>query len=251
MADHPIEYELMMSSYTQMGQEFSDEDGVNHLDAFVPSGVEENELGFDIQIPYLKGIAFQFKRPKNDSPRRFSVRYSNQEPPRQLDRMLNWDLKFGPNAAFYALPLVVAHKNLSRTLHRTVYLPASKIDEYASIVRVPEGYVEDGEVNGTSDIEVYCSYPDDTSYNYTTTISPADVFGWKELKKEVVECRAGFRMRADGESLYADYGDEHDWYPRFDENLDQDTPDVPTGAERFVEARAPLLTRMGGQKPFA
>ncbi|WP_128081476.1 hypothetical protein [Haloferax sp. ATB1] len=102
MADRPLESELMMSIYTQIGQDFAD--GVDYLDAFVPSGVEESELGFDIQIPYLKGIAFQFKRPKDSNPRRFSIRYSRQSPPRQLDRMKNWALKFGDFASFYALP---------------------------------------------------------------------------------------------------------------------------------------------------
>ena len=169
MADHPLEYELMMTSYTQLGQALSGE--VDHLDAFVPSGVEEKQLGFDIQIPYLKGIAFQFKRPKNDALRRFTVRYSNQDPPRQLDRMRNWELKFGQGAAFYALPLVVSHDDLSWTLRRTAYIPASVIDKHASVIRVPEGYVEDGEVRGSSPIEVYCSDPSNTSRNYTTRVS--------------------------------------------------------------------------------
>lgn len=249
MADHPLEYELMMTSYTQLGQEFSDD--VDHLDAFVPSGVEENQLGFDLQIPYLKGIAFQFKRPKNDSPRRFSVRYSNQDPPRQLDRMRNWELMFGPRAAFYALPLVVSHDDLSKTLRRTVYVPASVIDTRASVIRIPEGYVEDGELRSSSPIEVYCSRPSDTSDNHTTTIAAADVFGWKGLKKAIWGCLAGFRMRWNGESVFEDYDDEYYWYPRPDDNLDEDPLEVSTRAERFVEARAPILTRIGAQHPFA
>jgi hypothetical protein len=249
MADRPLEYELMMTSYTQLGREFSDD--VDHLDAFVPSGIEENQLGFDIQVPYLKGIAFQFKRPKNASPRRFRVRYSNQDPPRQLDRMQNWELKFGPNAAFYALPLVTAHENLSQTLHRTIFIPASAIHPRASVIRIPERYVEDGEITSRSSIEVYCSHPNETSRSFTTSIAAADVYGWNELKEAIQACESGFKMRWDGSSCYKNYHDDHRWYPRPDDNWDEELPKVSTHAERFVEARAPLLTRLGTERPFA
>ena len=130
---------------------------------FVPSGVEESALGFDMQIQDLKGIAMQFKRPENSTPRKFRVRYSNQDPPRQLDRMRNWELKFGPNAAFYALPLVVDHDDITETLDRTVFIPASSIDELASIIRVPDSYIEGGEQVGGGSVTTYCSHPNDWS----------------------------------------------------------------------------------------
>jgi hypothetical protein len=251
MADRPLEYELMMTSYTQLGREFSDD--VDHIDAFVPLGIEESELGFDIQIPYLKGIAFQFKRPKSGSPRRFRVRYSDQDPPRQLDRMRNWELKFGPNAAFYALPLVVDHGELSETLHRTEYIPASSTDEKASVIRVPDGYIKTGEVSSTSPIEVYCSSPIDSSRSYTHEIPAADVLGWKGFKRAIETCEAGFKMRWDNTSRFEQYHDDHGWFPRQEKNFDVNIEqiEVSTHADRFVEARAPLLTRIGSKHAFA
>lgn len=248
MADRPLEYELMMSTYTQIGQDFSDQ--VDHLDAFVPSGVEENELGFDMQIPYLKGVAFQFKRPKGGDPRRFSLRYSNQDPPRQLDRMRNWELKFGPNAAFYALPLVVEHDSLAETLRRTAFIAASKIDPMASIVRLPSNLIQNGKREPGQSIDVYCSHPNNPRNNRTENIRATEVLGWEGLKEKLRECTAGFRLRWNEASCFDQYHDDHDWYPR--QRDDEFAPNVePTvHADRFVEARSPLLTRIGSTAFF-
>lgn len=245
MADRPIEYELMMSAYTQIGRDLAD--STSHLDAYVPSGAEENDLGFDIQIPYLKGIVFQFKRPKGDDPRRFGVRYSEQDPPRQLDRMLNWGLKFGDHAAYYAFPLVVNHDDLSETLHRTAFIPATEIHPMASVVRVPEGYIQNGEQQGHATVTVYCSDPDNTSQNCTRDIAPSAVVGWKGLKRRISQCDAGFRMRWANDPYYNQYHDGHLWYPRENDEIAQS--DV-SRASRFIESRSPMFTRIGSSDAF-
>jgi hypothetical protein len=167
--------------------------------------------------------------------------------------MRNWELKFGPNAAFYALPLVVDHGELSETLHRTVYIPASSIDEKASVIKVPDGYVKTGEVSSTSPIEVYCSSPIDSSRSYTHEIPAADALGWKGLKRAIETCEAGFKMRWGNISRFEQYHDDHEWFPRQEENLDVSIEqiEVSTHAERLVEARAPLLTRIGSKHAFA
>lgn len=243
MADRPLESELMMTTYTQLGRDLSDH--VDHLDVFVPSGIEESELGFDIQLPNLKGLVLQFKRPYEDSPRRFYIRYSNQNPPRQLDRMRNWELLFGPNAAYYSFPLVITHDDLGETLQNIAFLRASELDSDASVVRIPGDYIVDGYCVGTDPIEIYCSDPNDTSVNRTTTIPSDAVLGWLDLKKAVGNCTAAFRMRRGGESYYYQYMDDYKWYPK-----EQPDIQIESMSEWFVEAGGPFFTRLGTKGSF-
>ena len=266
MADRPLENELMMTTYTQLGQDLAGE--LDHLDVFIPSGVEEAELGFDMQLPNLKGIVLQFKRPKDSNPRRFRVRYASQDPPRQLDHMRNWGLKFGAATSFYALPLVVDHANLGRTLHRTAFIPASEINPWASIIRIPDDYIEEGTRRRDDPVTVYCSLPNNPSINWETSIRPATVHGWKELRTAIGSCDAGFRMRWNGQPLYGEYHDDHRWYPRPIDDADEDIPDdvlyddcmddidgivldqVPE-EDRFVGLQGPLFTRFGTEDAFS
>lgn len=233
----------MMTAYSQIGQDLSNQ--VSHLDAFVPSGVEENKLGFDIQIPFLKGLVFQFKRPKPDNPRRFNLRYSDQSPPRQLDRMKNWEAKYGPSAAFYALPLIIDHNNLRKTLNRTAFIPASEIDGDASVIRISEGYVEQGEGVQDEPVEIYCSNPRNTSDSRTEFVDSSKVLGWKDLKDGIKNCNAGFVMRSHGESYIGRYHNDHIWNPE-----DIDEWDEEEFESLFIGRQSPTLTRIGSEEVF-
>ncbi len=245
MADRPLESELMMTAYSQLGQDLSDH--ISHLDAFVPSGIEENDLGFDIQIPYLKGLVFQFKRPKPDDPRRFTLRYSEQRPPRQLDNMRNWETKYGPSAAFYALPLVVDHDDLGKTLQKTAFVPASEFDSWASVARVPADYIEQGERVQDEPVDIYCSDPYDTSDSYTDSIDHSKVMGWKDLKEGIKDCPVGFRMRWQDDPYTNQYHDDHVWYP--DSERDWDYEDMEFD-NLFIGRQGPTLTRIGAEEEF-
>jgi hypothetical protein len=133
--DNPTPYEstLTMQSYMQMREHTE----LDFLDVFTPSTNLERELGWDMQIRNLKGVVFQYKRPKisKDGTRRFSVRYSDQKSPRQLDQMKNWALKFNGDLSYYALPLVSQHDSLNQILMRTTFIHATAIPDDASIKR--------------------------------------------------------------------------------------------------------------------
>ncbi|WP_276411615.1 hypothetical protein [Haloarcula halobia] len=146
----PYETTLTMQSYVQM----RDKAELDFLDVFTPSTRLERELGWDMEIRNLKGVVFQFKRPKlsKDGTRRFSIRYSNQNPPRQLATVKNYAVKYGEDIAYYALPLVTEHDELEATLLRTAFVKALAIPEYTSVIHIPKQYCQDGSRNSNESI---------------------------------------------------------------------------------------------------
>lgn len=199
----PYESTLTMQSYVQM----RDHTDLDFLDVFTPSTNLERELGWDMQIRNLKGVVFQYKRPKlsKDGSHRFYIRYSDQEYPRQLDQMKKWNEGFTPNSSYYVLPLVSEHGAIDKTLMRTAFIDATVIPNYASVIHVPEDYCSDGSRQSRDPLEVYCSVPSNTDNNWTEKINATAVYGWNELYKDITDCNIGFKIRSQGNSLKHNY----------------------------------------------
>jgi hypothetical protein len=216
-----------------------DHTDLDFLDVFTPSANLERELGWDMQIRNLKGVVFQYKRPKisKNGSRRFSVRYSDQDYPRQLDQMKNWDKRFNGDPAYYALPLISEHGSLDETLMRTLFVHATAIPDNTSVIHIPEDYCYDGKRQSRESLEVYCSTPGNTDNNWTNVISVANVYGWKKLYKKIKECKIGFKIRYQNESWRDQY------YPNWDETRSEGY----TQEERLGlgKERGPYVTRFG------
>lgn len=243
----PYESTLTMQSYVQM----RDHTSLDFLDVFTPSTNLERELGWDMQIRNLKGVVFQYKRPKlsKDGSRRFSVRYSNQDDPRQLDQMKNWDEKFDKDLSYYALPLVSEHDTLNEALIRTAFVHAVAIPENASVIHVPEDYCYGGNRQSRKPLEVYCSTPSNTDNNWTETINATDVYGWDGLYEEIIRCNVGFKIRYRGDSWEERYHEDHSYYPIRD-NMHWTEY---TRKELFGlgKERGPYITRFGSDNDSA
>lgn len=237
----PYETTLTMQSYVQM----RDATGLDFLDVFTPSTRLESELGWDMEIRNLKGVVFQYKRPKlsTGGVRRFSVRYSHQDPPRQLDTVKNYATKFGEDIAYYALPLVTDHDELEETLNRTAFVKALAIPDHASVIHIPQGYCQDGRRQQRQPLEVHCSYPFDTNHNWMASINPSNVLGWKDLYENIKRCESGFKIRYHGESWKEHYHDDHRYFPHDDEtHWDNYTVEKLFG---LTKEAGPLVTRFG------
>ena len=231
----PYESTLTMQSYVQM----RDSTGLDFLDVFIPSTNLERELGWDMQIRNLKGVVFQYKRPKlsKDGSRRFSVRYSDQDYPRQLDQMKMWDKVFRRNLSYYALPLVSEHESLDKTLMRTAFINATAIPDEASVIHIPKDYCYGGSRQSRDSLEVYCSTPSNTDNNWTEKIDATDVYGWDNLYDEILRCNIGFKIRYRGDS----------WQERYYDNPNRDDQGEYIREERLGlgKERAPYVTRFG------
>lgn len=214
----PYESTLTMQTYVQM----RDQSDLDFLDVFTPSTNLERELGWDMEIRNLKGVVFQYKRPKlsANGNRRFRVRYSDHDPPRQLDQMKNYAEKYGEDIAYYGLPLVVEHDDLEATLDRMVFVNAREIPDEASVIHIPEDYCRSGRLQSTDSLEIYCSDPDDTDNSRDEYLDSDYSYGWNELYDGITNCNIGFQIRSQGSSQDDDYHDDHQYYPRED-NLDR------------------------------
>lgn len=243
----PYESTLTMQTYVQM----RDQSGLDFLDVFTPSTNLERELGWDMEIRNLKGVVFQYKRPKlsANGNRRFSIRYSDHDPPRQLDQMKNYAVMYGDDIAYYALPLVVEHDDLEFTLDRMVFLNARVIPDAASVIHIPEDYCRNGRLQSTDSLEVYCSDPENTENSWDKYIDSDYSYGWKELYDGIAACSIGFQIRAHGESREETYHDEHQYYPKED-NLDRRPF---SQAERFGlgQGTGRYITRFGSDDDAA
>lgn len=237
----PYETTLTMQSYVQM----RDATDLDFLDVFTPSTRLERELGWDMQLRNLKGVVFQYKRPKlsESGTRRFPVRYSGQDPPRQLATVKNYAKKYGENTAYYAFPLVAEHNELDSTLKRTAFVKALEIPDFASVIHVPVGYCSNGRRQSSEPLEVHCSDPLDTSNSWTDSIDSAAVLGWAELYEQIKNCTLGFKIRYRGDTWVERYHDDHRYFPHDDE---AHWDDYPT-AELFglTQESGPLVTRFG------
>lgn len=244
--DNPTPYEstLTMQSYMQMREHTE----LDFLDVFTPSTNLERELGWDMQIRNLKGVVFQYKRPKisKDGTRRFSVRYSDQKSPRQLDQMKNWALKFNGDLSYYALPLVSQHDSLNQILMRTTFIHATAIPDDASMIHIPEDYCSDGKRQSSEPLEIYCSAPSNTDNNWTDAINAADIYGWNELYVRIIQCKVGFKIRYQGDSW-------KDQYLPYDLNRNEILTERYTEGELYGvgKERGPYITRFGSDNDSA
>jgi hypothetical protein len=198
-----------------------------------------------MQIRNLKGVVFQFKRAKvsNDGTRRFSIRYSDTTPPRQLDTVRNYAKKFGHSIAYYALPLVTDHSNLNQTLERTAFINALAIPDDASVIHIPESYCSGHQRQQNDSLYVHCSDPSNTSNTWSNSIEPSAVFGWDELFERITACDAGFKIRYRGQSHRGRYHEDHQYFPQNEElhwtNYDRDR------LFGLTKESAPVVTRFG------
>ena len=107
--------------------------------ALSPNRRMENILGYDTNLPLLKSVVFQYKRPytvESDSDHRFSV---NRDQWRTLTSLYEY------NQAFFVFPEVVNATNLEHTLSRSVFIDVFGIRKNTSLVYVPEMRVLEGD----------------------------------------------------------------------------------------------------------
>ena len=243
----PYESTLTMQSYVQM----QDHTRLDFLDVFTPSTNLERELGWDMQIRNLKGVVFQYKRPKlsKGGTRRFSVRYSSQSVPRQLDQMKSWDERFSKSLSYYAFPLVSEHDTLDETLMRTAFVNATAIPDDASVIHIPENYCYDGCRQSRDPLKVYCSNPSSTDTNWWEKINASDVYGWDDFYEEIIGCNAGFKIRYRGNSWQERYHNDH----RYHSEQDDAYWEGYTRKELFElgKERGPYITRFGSDDDSA
>jgi hypothetical protein len=227
----PFEITLMLRSHMQM------RDVCRHrfstFDSFAPSANMEGELGFDLPIRNLKGTVYQYKRPKKTANgRSFRIRYSQARKRKlpQLKVLKNFDKKYGPDIAFYALPLVTEHSELNHTLQQTVFVEARAIPNKASVLHVPTGYCEGGRLTSNDSIRVYCSHPQNPVTDYwNDQIDPSHIYGWWDLYEAILDCSLGFRIRwaidsgdEEAKSYRTKYHDDHDYFSRRDNVQERD-----------------------------
>lgn len=156
--------------------------------ALSPNRRMENILGYDTNLPLLKSVVFQYKRPytvESDSDRRFSV---NRDQWRTLTSLYEY------NQAFFVLPEVVDATNVEHTLSRSVFIDVFGIRRNTSLVYVPENACTAGRPTGIrAKINGGKRYP----------VPDALVYDWETLKESVNACEYGLRFTSQGEQTDA------------------------------------------------
>lgn len=156
--------------------------------ALSPNRRMENILGYDTNLPLLKSVVFQYKRPhtvESDSDRRFSV---NRDQWRTLTSLYEY------NQAFFVFPEVVDATNLEDTLSRSVFIDVFGIRRNTSLVYIPENACTAGRPTGIS-----AKINNGGRYS----VPDALVYDWETLKKSVNACEYGLRFRSQGEQTDA------------------------------------------------
>ncbi|WP_336331113.1 hypothetical protein [Haloarcula sp. CGMCC 1.2071] len=152
--------------------------------ALSPNRQMENILGYDTNLPLLKSVVFQYKRPytvESDSDRRFSV---NRDQWRTLTSLYEY------NQAFFVFPEVVDATNLEHTLSRSVFIDVFGIRRNTSIVYVPENACTAGRPTS-----IRAKINNGGRYS----VPDALVYDWETLKKSVNACEYGLRFTSQGE----------------------------------------------------
>jgi hypothetical protein len=136
MTNTPFEISVTLNATSQMLYEASPP--YKNTTAVAPSNQLENVLGFDVELPFLKSIFLQYKRPYllsyEDKPFSFHTDH-----PGQLDTLRPLAQAL-PRTVFYALPLVPDNSSLNKTLKQMIFVDAGCLQENTSRVRIPQNY---------------------------------------------------------------------------------------------------------------
>lgn len=195
----PYEISSMFAVHAQIRAECLS-DGYSRVDTIAPSQQLESELGYDIEVPTLKAVAFQFKRPYllNDAKKRtYRTRVFKTTPPEdQLETLKRTGERFkryGPTqgrCAFYAFPAVVSHGELENALERTVFVDAAVVPYDTTRLYIPPRYCR---------IPHRYQPPIEALVNGSKQEIDADaVYSWPRLYRELRDCDVGAFFRLNG-----------------------------------------------------
>lgn len=186
MTDTPTENTLTVNATHHMLGDLEEE--FTGPAALSPNRRMENILGYDTNLPLLKSVVFQYKRPytvDSDSDRRFSV---NRDQWRTLTSLYEY------NQAFFVLPEVVDATNVEHSLSRSVFIDVFGIRRNTSLVYVPENACSAGRPTG-----IRAKVNNGGHYS----VPDALVYDWETLKESVNACEYGLRFTSQGEQTDA------------------------------------------------
>lgn len=186
MTDTPTENTLTVNATHHMLGDLEEE--FTGPAALSPNRRMENILGYDTNLPLLKSVVFQYKRPYtvySDSDRRFSV---NRDQWRTLTSL------YEHNQAFFVLPEVVDATNLEHTLSRSVFIDVFGIRRNTSLMYVPENACAAGRPTS-----IRAKINNGGRYS----VPDALVYDWETLKESVNACEYGLRFKSQGEQTSA------------------------------------------------
>lgn len=179
MTDTPTENTLTINATHHMLDDL--EEKFSGPAALSPNRRMENILGYDTNLPMLKSIVFQYKRPytiKSDSDRRFSV---NRDQWRTLISLYEY------NQAFFVFPEVVDAKDLEHALSRSVFIDVFGIRRNTSLVYVPEDAYTSGRPTS-----IRAKINNGERYSVPDTL----VYDWETLKQSINACEYGLYIKS-------------------------------------------------------
>lgn len=134
MADTPFEFSTTLNATAQLLDKLADP--YDKRTAVAPSNQLENIRGYDVELPFMKGLFLQFKRPHllgyKSRPFSFHTDHNDGE---QLETLQDWAEAF-PRSTFYAFPLVPVDSCLDETLRRTLFIDPTCLRDGTSRIRV-------------------------------------------------------------------------------------------------------------------
>lgn len=136
MTNTPFEISVTLNATSQMLAEASPP--YDNTTAVAPSNQLENVLGYDVKLPFLKGLLLQYKRPYRLSYKAKPFSFHTDHPG-QLDTLKPLAQAL-PRTVFYALPLVPDNPSLNKTLERMIFVDVDCLQENTSRIRIPEDY---------------------------------------------------------------------------------------------------------------
>jgi hypothetical protein len=140
MATTPFEKSLTLNATSQMLE--LTKPPYDSTTAVAPSSQLENWLGYDVELPFLKSVFLQFKRPHILDYRQSPFSFHTDHPG-QLNKLRKLADRL-PRSVFYALPLVETDSDLVETLENTLFVKVECLQEDTSRVRVHRNHSPHG-----------------------------------------------------------------------------------------------------------
>jgi len=110
--------------------------------AVAPSSQLEKIRGYDVELPFLKSVYLQFKRPHLLESRYTPFSFHTDHPD-QLETLRELADTF-PRTVFYALPLIETDSELDSTLDKTLFVKVECAEPETSRIRVHRDYYSPG-----------------------------------------------------------------------------------------------------------
>lgn len=184
----PSENTLTVNATHQM---LSDLEGpFETLSVLSPSRRMENVLGYDVNLPRLKAVVFQYKRPytvMSDTSRRFQT---NQDQWRTLISLCD------EGEAFFTFPEIVDVVDLEESLERTVFIDVHGIQRDTSLVYIPRDACIKGRPSG-----IGAKIRGGPRYR----VPDRYVYNWSDLRRGVERCNIGLRIK-ENEDITSGFG---------------------------------------------